>query len=413
MSDYGSTDLDVLGLGNYNSNVSVGPFALHASPLNQDSTATGANCLRLCVQPESTGTGSGCLQRLTTAKGCCAMGYLALSEVTSRLVSDDCTAFGHMCATRTQASSNTAVGSSTLFNNCDGEGNTAMGGYSQFSHVNGSRNASLGWYALMGVLEGNDNTASGWYAASAVGSFSEICAYGSECLRNNIGPRNTAMGTRAMRMNQMGENSCAFGFEALESSHSARNSCAFGCYTMRGAWGSDNTGVGAHVMSKWTSTGSENSAVGSYALHACRGSRNTANGVRSLFSLDNGHHNTSSGYTNLLNCIEGVKNTGLGACGGLGVVRGSSNTFIGHNAGPKVDVSDTVCLGAYAQSTRDGELVIASSAHPINTTKRVGEAGLADALPPRPCKYIQVTLNGESVLIPVYSAITTDNDLPD
>lgn len=397
---------DTISSQSVNSNTIAGAYSASKTIPNRDITSFGTYCMTWCISQAITGTGSGCMQELTTAKRCSGFGFKTLSEITEENISDDCTAFGYMAGAHTNAHRLTAFGSLASFNNQVGSDNCAFGDYSQFSNITGSRNSSQGSRSLSGLIEGDDNTAMGYCAAESVGAFSGITAYGSESARYNTGKCNTAHGTRSLKSNQNGNNNSATGFESLESGHGVSGCTAMGAFSCKGVWGTDNSGFGFNTMAKWPSTGSENTASGAQSLYSCRSSRNTGNGFKSLFLCDSGNHNVADGHTCMMNLVSGSKNSGCGACAGVGIVNGSSNSFIGHQSGPSADVSNSLCLGALAKSSRNGEFVIGSAQHPLETTRMVGMSGDASTPPGRPVLYMQITYNGEELVIPAYKPFT-------
>lgn len=386
-----------------NTNVKVGPNTLMHAIRNMDCVAIGYDALRVCIAPETTAVGFGALKSTTTANGNCAVGYMSLASATEQGTSDLNTAVGHRSLMDTEASGNTGVGASVLMHNYRGESNTGVGTFVLSTNVNGSRNTAVGFHGLYGLLGGNDNTALGAGAQQAVGTYSSVTAVGSQCLADNSASENTGVGCSSMRGNQTGVRNTCVGFKTLETGLSAENCSALGHQALQSAWGKDNTAVGAFVMSKSVSTGSENTGVGSYALHSCTGSRNAALGFRCLGEGTTGHHNVGCGYMCLSNVEEGSRNVGVGAEGGQGLKSQSGNTFIGYQAGPEEDISDSVCLGANARAKHTGEFVLGSLSHPLRSTMQCSQVeGEASALPKRPAKFLRVTLNGEDYLMPLF-----------
>lgn len=184
--------------------------------------------------------------------------------------------------------------------------------------------------------------------------------------------------------------------------------------------GERNTSVGSDNLSNLTS-GFGNSALGSGASYTLiDGSFNTSIGTFSQVSVTSGSDNNSVGYASLASTTTGIGNCAFGTNSllfnttGLHNIAigyealqnnttGSYNIAIGLNAGTSsASLQNCICIGPRATAQNSGELVIASSAHPINTSSTVGSAGSASSLPSLPLGYIVLRLNGNLVKIPYY-----------
>lgn len=132
---------------------------------------------------------------------------------------------------------NTAVGAGALANNETANNNTAVGAGALYFNEGGNTNTGVGVQAGASNTEGNGNTAIGYIALYS----------------NTDGVNNTAVGKYALQNNianaPNGYN-CAVGYNSLNASVS----------------GIENTACGASALRDIV-TGSQNTALGRYALH--------------------------------------------------------------------------------------------------------------------------------------------------
>jgi hypothetical protein len=169
------------------------------------------------------------------------------------------TAFGtNALVSNTTGHWNTASGVNALFNNTTGNGNTASGLRALFKNTTGSFNIASGFDALKADTTGNSNTASGGGALQA----------------NTTGSFNTASGNGALSNNTTGNGNTASGVLAL----------------LNNTTGSFNTASGRDVLFANTTRG-KNTAVGVEALLRSSGNQNIAIGFRAGFELTNGNNN--------------------------------------------------------------------------------------------------------------------------
>ena len=144
---------------------------------------------------------------------------------------------------------NTAIGSSALFNDTTGERNTASGAGALSSNTTGFSNTASGVSALQSNSTGFFNTASGFSALEL----------------NTTGGGNTASGVFALESNTTGGDNTATGVSALESNTTGGGNTASGVFALiNNATGGDNTATGVSALANNT-TGAKNTAVGSGA----------------------------------------------------------------------------------------------------------------------------------------------------
>lgn len=160
-------------------------------------------------------------------------------------------------------------------------------------HVEGGvvkGNTALGLDALRSVTPGVPHPSSG----------SGNTAFGSASLRYvTEGIKNTGVGVDTLSVNQVGHRNTAVGSEAL-----------------RDTPGSGNTAVGAGALTENASSIGFNTAVGQNALNNnIDGDFNTAVGQAALID-NNGAHNTVVGRSALKNSIVGSNNIAIGAYAG-------------------------------------------------------------------------------------------------
>jgi len=173
------------------------------------------------------------------------------------------------------------------------------------------------------------------------------------CLLNDTGYQNSALGYRSLSLNTSGFFNSAFGSLALENSTTGYFNNAFGGASLRNnTTGTANIGIGTGAL-YYNTTGTANIALGHNALPT----------------------NTVGSYN---------------------IIIGASSDVASSN----IDRSIVIGTGAVAQRT--GDLVIASTTHPVVVSTTVGAAGTAANLPTRPLGYLEVRLNGILVKIPYY-----------
>lgn len=207
---------------------------------------------------------------------------------------------------------NTFIGKGAGRSNFTGNYNTALGYNAFYTNTVGTYNTSLGTESL-------------YYN---VGNYNSALGHQSLCF-NTVGTRNTASGFQSLYANDRGNENTANGYRALYSNTYSNHNTAIGSnalytqsYSNGGTdWNTNNVAVGYEALyanqPTSTTSGLNNAAVGSYALHEnTTGHSNAASGYSALYSNTIGHHNTALGYNALFNNIGGNDNTALGALSG-------------------------------------------------------------------------------------------------
>ena len=162
---------------------------------------------------------------------------------------------------------------------------------------------------------------------------------------NGTGAHNTAVGNRALSLNQTGQYNTAIGSMAMYRSN-------------RGIY---NTAMGSNALEN-TVTGNQNTGIGFESMrNNLNGSSNTAVGFRTLLYNTSGSENVAIGGASLFFNTTGSYNVALGA-GALykNTVEGK-NTALGHNALGTTDFSNTIGIGYNAAVTGANQAQIGDS----------------------------------------------------
>jgi Chaperone of endosialidase len=200
----------------------------------------------------------------------------------------------------------------------------------------GERNTALGFQTLLNLTVGDDNTATGYQALFSNITGIRNTATGAGALSQNTSDDNTADGYQALYSNTLGHANTATGYQALYANTE----------------GTFNTAVGYRALSDFTAGGpfglSENTAVGSLALHFCTtGVENTAIGSNALLANDTGSGNAALGNIALVENTAGFDNTAIGVGALCNNTTGDHNIALGAGAGCNVTTAhDVICIGA-------------------------------------------------------------------
>lgn len=108
--------------------------------------------------------------------------------------------------------------------------------------------------------------------------------------------------------------------------------------------GTDNTAVGAYALE--ASASNENTAVGAHALQASLGSSNVAVGAGALQIATTASQNTAVGQSALANLTTGSRNIGVGSGAGNLLITGSDNVYLSHPGA--ANESSTIRIGNLA-----------------------------------------------------------------
>jgi hypothetical protein len=227
---------------------------------------------------------------------------------------------------------NTAAGDDALLSNTIGYDNTATGALALGSNQSGYQNSAYGASALQGNTTGINNTATGVFA-----------------LYTNDGSNNTASGYGALFSNSSGQGNTAAGMSALQSNTTGNYNMASGYEALyRNTSGAQNTAAGVNALRSNTS-GDYNTALGTDALYDnTRGSYNIAQGYKAGFSLTTGSDNIDIGNQGMAG-ESGTIRIGTKSTQGATYIAGIYGTSI---TGSAVMVSSDGQLGVTVSSER-------------------------------------------------------------
>ena len=173
---------------------------------------------------------------------------------------------------------------------------------------------------FLGYQSGNVNTA---VSNTGIG-FQTLIA-------NTTGNKNTALGVAAMFSNITGNQNTATGMEALYNQTSGSNNVANGYRALYQSGGSENIAIGAFALS--TNGGDKNTVTGFETMvNNSTGSNNVANGYRALTANISGNKNVALGNDAMLSNSSGYFNTATGAAVLYGNTSGWQNTANGYQA---------------------------------------------------------------------------------
>lgn len=191
---------------------------------------------------------------------------------------------------------------------------------------------AIGLSAACSQLSGSLNIAIGELTLASSCIASQNIAIGSLALRNLVG---TDIGYSVSNTSNV-----AIGYLSGYGLISGHNNAIFGNFSMQlGTGGTQNVALGSYALYK--SSGNDNVAVGfRTAWCAVSGFGNTSVGTNAACKSISGLLNTTVGYKAGIKVETGHYNTILGAYAGDRVVTNSQkNVYIGYQAGPDVDTT--------------------------------------------------------------------------
>jgi hypothetical protein len=312
-------------------------------------------------------------------------------------------------------SSNTALGSNTLYSITSGIRNIAIGSSSLFSSTTGSENIAIGTSALSVTTIKSRNIAIGSRAMmNANGNTMETIAIGDSALMLNQGSGNIAIGSKALSANNSGFNNTALGYQALRDNTSGNGNTALGNGALlENQTGVSNTAIGSGSMYA-SNSGSDNVAIGRNSqFFNSSGIKNIAVGNRVLSSLSSGNRNIAIGDSAMaqLNQTGNGNNTAIGTSTMSKSTNAFANTVVGsrtlfnnttgsNNTASGVDVLFSNTTGSF--NTASGILAMFS-----NTTGKNNTAFGSEAMFSNTTGYSNVAI-GVSAL---YSNTTVSNQI--
>ncbi len=171
---------------------------------------------------------------------------------------------------------------------------------------------------------------------------------------------NAYWGYQTGNVNGTGSENTAMGSYAFSSNTTGGANAALGNYALNAnTIGVRNTAIGFSSLSANTQ-GDENTALGMFTLaNNASGTRNTAAGNEALAGNSNGASNTGIGYYALHDNSSGDNNTAIGYGAGY-TITGSNNTFIGYFATPAGSsaLTNATAIGSGAQVSASNCMVL-------------------------------------------------------
>jgi len=276
---------------------------------------------------------------------------------------------------------NTAEGCKALHLVAGGLGDTGVGWYSLYGDTTGSFNTGAGAGTLV-LNNADSNTATGAAALLLNIDSTQNCAYGTDALvYNGFGTGlgadfNDGFGAFALFNNTDGFENNAFGNHALFENISGAANTAVGDLALQN---NDSTGA---------ALGNANTAVGASALQSnTDGDSNNAIGFSAASNNTVGVQNNAMGFSALNSNIDGAANVAIGDSAYFDNVDGSFNTILGWAAGPGVEGTDNIYIGAGAGLPGGGA---------EDGTIRIGEPGFITDC------YIEGIFGNAAPGVPVY-----------
>ena len=227
---------------------------------------------------------------------------------------------------------NAALGLNALQNNTTGDCNVAIGKLALSGNTSGSNNVGVGDAVLSFGLTGRFNTAVGSKALS-INNCDRNTAIGYAALnKNTFGGYNTALGMCALYNNDFGDFNVAVGFGSMLCNVCGRFNTSVGFHSFENNTGGNcNTAIGDGAIF-CNRLGNENTAVGLHSLYTSCGSSNSTLGSWALSCNINGSSNTALGYCAGINSTDGSQNVAIGCGVVLESATGSCQLVIGFSA---------------------------------------------------------------------------------
>ena len=211
-------------------------------------------------------------------------------------------------------------------------------------------------------------------AASVFGTGAQLTVIGPASINGmNVGGAgngSTSLGVSTLN-SSTGSDNTAVGYYAMHANTAGYGNTAVGsAVLLDNTTGERNTAIGSTAMRSNT-TGGWNTAVGLSALYTnTEGNSNTAVGYEALTENETGNSNTAVGQYALQNNTTGAYNTTVGNNAGKENIEGDYNTYVGDNAGGKATGDGNTFLGNNAGATQTSgnyNIAIGSSAYLLNT----------------------------------------------
>ncbi|WP_351015001.1 phage tail protein [Shewanella sp. AC91-MNA-CIBAN-0169] len=276
-------------------------------------------------------SGVDCLVSNTTGYNIFASGRGCLRDNTEGF---DLVAIGTQCMRKNKTGNrSTGIGIDVLAENEDGHHNLAGGQNALRAGLHNTYNTVMaidglqygdnnhfnivgGQYAGLYLNGALHNTIHGYNILSKATEGNGNCGYGSYVFSEQLAESdNSAFGTDSCRFNVDGKFISAFGYRSVRSNTSGNYLSGFGNQALfKNIDGEHNVGTGYAVLYN-NESGDWNTASGDYSLYNAKGSKNTADGGYSGYSITFGDSNTFLGYGAGYHAnqkIDAVNTTGIG-----------------------------------------------------------------------------------------------------
>jgi hypothetical protein len=215
-----------------------------------------------------------------------------------------------------------AADGSSLLNMHAFNDNIFLGKNNGFSTSTGYKNILIGTNAGAGITTGYLNYLIGDEAGKTISSGYENIGIGQQVMKQvTSGTYNVCIGSKVL----------ANGLSSTTS-----NNTGIGSYALYTAGGNNNTAVGTYSMANCSVAASNNVAVGNYSLYGLyspnSGSSNTAVGIYSMYVNTSGSNNAAVGSYSLFYNSTGGYNAGLGVQSLYYNTSGNYNVGMGYNS---------------------------------------------------------------------------------
>jgi hypothetical protein len=197
-------------------------------------------------------------------------------------------------------------------------------------------------------------------------------AVGFECMqRATTGTNNIAIGTRAIGNGiTTGSDNFALGNYALYSNSSGYSNTSIGTETMLYATtGFSNVALGLRALGAGLLTGNSNLGIGNYALYkTTSGYSNIGVGIEALYESTTGSGNLAFGFQALYGITSGYNNIAIGNQAGRFINSGSANQisfnsiYIGTDARPSIDGNNNeTVIGSQARGQGSNTITLGNN----------------------------------------------------
>ena len=316
-------------------NTAVGNNALSSTITGGNNTAVGDNALGACTTSYNVAVGTRAGAAITTGTSNVAVGFNSLLTATT---SAGQVAVGYGALQLATGTSNVAVGYNSLSSLTTGASNTAIGYLAMSgSSTTATSNVAVGISSLLNG-NGGQNVAVGGLSLGATG---------------NTAANNVAVGYQSMQANTTGTNNVGIGTQSLQANLSGGNNVAVGTGACcLGTNASAIVGIGNTAL--FNNTTGPNTAVGNNSLKALTsGNNNVAVGDNAGLALTTGTNSTFIGHNAGLSLTTGSGNAFIGNSSGSSVTTGSNNVVLGGYTGASVG-------GSFDLTTATGYIVLSA-----------------------------------------------------